>query len=63
MICPYCKKNNSAPKPLWPFCSERCKTSDLGRWAKEEYRIAGKSIDEEELEGSAPDTSPEDRDD
>ena len=24
-----------------PFCSERCKTRDLGAWASEEYRIGG----------------------
>jgi uncharacterized protein len=27
-----------------PFCSERCQLIDLGRWADEEYRIAGKQI-------------------
>ena len=25
-----------------PFCSERCKLIDLGQWANENYRIAGK---------------------
>ncbi|WP_432821588.1 DNA gyrase inhibitor YacG, partial [Trichloromonas sp.] len=24
-----------------PFCSEKCQLIDLGRWADEEYRIAG----------------------
>jgi endogenous inhibitor of DNA gyrase (YacG/DUF329 family) len=24
-----------------PFCSERCKLSDLGAWANEEYRVPG----------------------
>lgn len=38
--CPICRKvtewyNN----PYRPFCSERCKLIDLGRWASEEYRI------------------------
>ncbi len=23
----------------FPFCSERCQSIDLGRWANEEYRI------------------------
>lgn len=23
-----------------PFCSERCKTIDLGAWAAEQYRVA-----------------------
>ena len=30
-----------------PFCSERCKTRDLGAWAAEEYRIASELPDEE----------------
>jgi len=25
-----------------PFCSERCRLIDLGAWADETYRIAGK---------------------
>jgi len=24
-----------------PFCSERCKLIDLGRWIDEEYRVLG----------------------
>lgn len=27
---------------LWrPFCSERCRLIDLGKWASEEHRILG----------------------
>ncbi len=26
--------------PNFPFCSSRCKTIDLGKWLKEEYRIS-----------------------
>ncbi len=36
-----------------PFCSEKCRLIDLGRWADEEYRIAGQPAvvaDEEEPE-------------
>jgi endogenous inhibitor of DNA gyrase (YacG/DUF329 family) len=29
------------PQNKWrPFCSERCKTLDLGDWAAERYRVA-----------------------
>jgi len=28
-----------------PFCSERCKTQDLARWADESYRVAGEPAD------------------
>lgn len=54
MICPYCKKKEASERPLWPFCTKRCKDADLGAWAKEEYRVAGKAVDiyttEESLE-------------
>ncbi|MEY2669524.1 MAG: hypothetical protein RJA59_2162 [Pseudomonadota bacterium] len=25
----------------WPFCSDRCRLADLGRWLGETYRIPG----------------------
>jgi hypothetical protein len=28
-----------------PFCSERCRTIDLGAWAAERHRIAGDPVD------------------
>lgn len=32
--CPICKKDvNWDENPFRPFCSERCKTTDLGEWA------------------------------
>ena len=41
--CPTCgRKAEFSPANRWrPFCSERCKTADLGAWASEAYRIAG----------------------
>jgi len=40
--CPVCKKETAWSKnPFRPFCSERCRLMDLGKWASEEYRIAG----------------------
>ncbi|MEK6538379.1 MAG: DNA gyrase inhibitor YacG, partial [Nitrospirota bacterium] len=29
-----------------PFCSERCKLIDLGRWAGEKYRIPGEPVND-----------------
>ena len=45
--CPACgRKVPFEPASRWrPFCSERCKTLDLGAWAAERYRIAGESRD------------------
>ncbi|MCY4471726.1 MAG: DNA gyrase inhibitor YacG [Kistimonas sp.] len=39
--CPACGApvNWSERPPHRPFCSERCRTLDLGAWAGEEYRI------------------------
>jgi len=31
--------------PFRPFCSERCRQMDLGKWASEEYTIAGEKQD------------------
>jgi endogenous inhibitor of DNA gyrase (YacG/DUF329 family) len=34
----YCRRR--AVDPAWrPFCSERCKLADLGRWLSEDYRV------------------------
>jgi len=39
--CPQCGATVAwSPASRWrPFCSERCKTLDLGAWASEAYRI------------------------
>ena len=40
--CPICKKDAVWDEnPFRPFCSERCKLIDLGKWASEDYMIAG----------------------
>ena len=47
--CPQC--GQQAPytgNPDRPFCSERCRLLDLGQWADEGYRIAGKSAAQEQ---------------
>jgi uncharacterized protein len=39
--CPNCKKKViwSKESPFRPFCSERCRTIDLGAWADGSYAI------------------------
>ncbi len=40
MICPTCRKTVTKDgNPRYPFCNERCRLIDLGKWASEEYRI------------------------
>ena len=42
--CPLCRRETTWEDNEWrPFCSERCQTIDLGKWASEEYRV---SLDE-----------------
>ncbi len=38
--CPRCGRGATwENNPDRPFCSEKCRLIDLGRWAEEEYRI------------------------
>jgi len=49
--CPLCKKIvDWETNKNKPFCSERCKTLDLGNWATESYKIPGRRLDETEIE-------------
>jgi hypothetical protein len=34
----------------FPFCSDRCRVIDLGKWAAGDYRIASPIFDEELLQ-------------
>ena len=40
-----------------PFCSERCRLTDLGGWASESYRIPAKP-GEDDAGGGAEDSEP-----
>ena len=43
LLCAYCRQR--AIDPRWqPFCSERCKMADLGRWLKGDYRVPGPPV-------------------
>jgi hypothetical protein len=37
--CPICKKPVGAKDEEFPFCSPRCRTIDLGKWASGAYVI------------------------
>jgi endogenous inhibitor of DNA gyrase (YacG/DUF329 family) len=46
IICTTCKNKTTWEENPWrPFCSERCKLIDLGKWISEEYRIAGEKAE------------------
>ena len=47
VICPHCGREHQwdTNNRFRPFCSERCKMIDLGRWANEEYRVEPREQD------------------
>jgi len=57
--CPICNKAVKRTDPDFPFCTERCRTIDLGKWASGGYVISSPVTDTEE---SIQDGSPEDLD-
>ena len=38
--CPTCKKPVTTKGGEFPFCSERCRYVDLGRWFSEDYKVS-----------------------
>lgn len=48
--CPVCKKPvpSRAQNRAFPFCSDRCRAVDLGKWLGEEYRLPDRSPEEQE---------------
>jgi len=46
--CPICKKAVKNSDAEFPFCSERCRSIDLGKWASGAYVIASPVDDAEE---------------
>jgi endogenous inhibitor of DNA gyrase (YacG/DUF329 family) len=58
--CPICKKTVKSTDAEFPFCSDRCRTVDLGKWASGAYVIPSTPTDEDE---PLRDRMPEDLDD
>jgi endogenous inhibitor of DNA gyrase (YacG/DUF329 family) len=50
--CPVCRKEAALrpENPYFPFCSQRCRQVDLGKWLGEEYRVGDRPADEQEDE-------------
>jgi len=46
--CPICKKVVKSSDADFPFCSDRCRTVDLGKWASGTYVIPTADTDEDE---------------
>lgn len=45
--CPICDAMVAprAENKLFPFCSPRCKTIDLGKWLSEDYRVPSGEVE------------------
>ncbi|MFB3068640.1 MAG: DNA gyrase inhibitor YacG [Acidobacteriota bacterium] len=48
--CPTCGQKISGDHSFMPFCSERCRLLDLGKWLDGDYRIKGQKISKSETE-------------
>ena len=53
--CVYCTERPIDPR-YRPFCSERCRMADLGRWLRGDYRIPGSRSDETPGDLDGPDS-------
>ncbi len=57
--CPICSRQFQVAKldelPSFPFCSDRCKLVDLGRWIDGAYAIPGTDLPAERVEGESVD--------
>jgi uncharacterized protein len=61
--CPTCGGLVTDKGDDFPFCSDRCRTIDLGKWASGGYRISSPVLDPEVLEGLGGETPPRSRND
>ena len=52
--CPICEKQfDPAASAAMPFCSERCRQIDLGRWFREKYSVPVERKDEDDEDAPA----------
>lgn len=49
--CPTCRMLVTKTDENFPFCGDRCRMIDLGKWASGAYRISSPVLDPEVLEG------------
>ncbi len=58
LLCPICRRalpvdaaalDQGRLPPNFPFCSDRCKATDLGRWASGKYVVPGDPVPDEDL--------------
>lgn len=50
ILCPTCKKPVDVSGKDFPFCSDRCRLLDLGKWASGDYKVSSPILDPDLLE-------------
>ena len=61
--CPICRTLVLRTQEDFPFCSDRCRKIDLGKWASGAYKISSPILDPdvlEDLESASRPPSPDD---
>ena len=59
--CPICKKAVKSSDADFPFCSPRCRTIDLGKWASGAYVVSSPTDDSDDpIAASSPDDADRD---
>ena len=62
--CPICRRpTDSETDADFPFCSERCRLTDLGNWATEKYVVSSPVFEEEESDEEPSDRPRRNRND
>jgi endogenous inhibitor of DNA gyrase (YacG/DUF329 family) len=60
--CPICSKSYAigaiAELKSFPFCSDRCRLIDLGRWADGRYAIPGRPAKQDSVPSDGPEAEP-----
>jgi uncharacterized protein len=57
--CPICKKVVKSSEAEFPFCSDHCRTIDLGKWASGAYVVPSAEDAEEQIRETTPEDSDE----
>ena len=54
--CPTCRRATlyGPVNPWRPFCSERCRSADLGAWASERFRVPAEAPADPSTDGGTP---------
>lgn len=61
--CPACRRPviYALDNPWRPFCSERCRSLDLGAWSNEEFRLAASPEDDDDADPMTDPAAPRSR--